>query len=369
MAEIAKLKKKAGEFEAEKRFDRAIALYREILDVYDSGADADVEVALYNRVGDLLMRQGETAEAVTLYERAVDLYAEGGFFNNAIALCGKVLRTSPGRASVYYKLGKILAAKGFISEARKNFLEYADRMKKAGDADESFRALKEFVELCPDLEDIRLILAEQLLKVDRTDEAIEQLASLLDLYHASGRTADAEATRERILSIDPSATLRLAEGKAHAAKPESSRDLIFIDVNSPPAPRRRSGGSGARQGTSSAAPTRTSKGRASGGAVRAIDGLETTSLTAGRHLPRTSGSPAGFEATALTPEGADEAAPMTAGQFAALDLSGVGEVRSRSRDNTRDLALPGALPAIGEAPSDERSSGRVSVKLPFTRTW
>ena len=60
------------------------------------------------------------------------------------------------RPTVYYKLGKISAQKGFKSDARKNFLEYADRMQKAGKIDEAFRALKEFADLCPDQDDIRL---------------------------------------------------------------------------------------------------------------------------------------------------------------------------------------------------------------------
>ena len=62
----------------------------------------------------------------------MDHYAEGGFFNNAIAMCNKILRQAPGRASIYYKLGKISAQKGFKAEARQNFLEYADRMEKGG---------------------------------------------------------------------------------------------------------------------------------------------------------------------------------------------------------------------------------------------
>src|SRR5512140_200052 len=205
MADLAKLKKKAADLEAAKKFDKAIAAYREILDVYDAGDEADVEVALYNRVGDMLIRQGDTAEAVTLYERAVDLYAEGGFFNNAIALCNKVLRTSPGRASVYYKLGKISAAKGFKGDAKQNFLEYADRMQKAGQKDEAFRALKEFADLCPDQDDIRLMLADQLIKAERKEEAIDQLSSLYERLQAAGQTAEAEATMERMRAIDPAA--------------------------------------------------------------------------------------------------------------------------------------------------------------------
>ena len=117
MPDVAKLKKKAAELELKKQFDKALAVYVEILDSY-AGTDEEVDVALYNRVGDIYLKQGNTADAVDYYEQAVDRYAEGGFFNNAIALCNKILRQAPGRASIYYKLGKVSAQKGFKAEAR-----------------------------------------------------------------------------------------------------------------------------------------------------------------------------------------------------------------------------------------------------------
>lgn len=347
MADLAKLKKKAADLEAAKKFDKAIAAYREVLDVYDAGGEADIEVALYNRVGDLLMRQGETAEAVTLYERAVDLYAEGGFFNNAIALCNKVLRTSPGRASVYYKLGKISAAKGFNGDAKKNFLEYADRMQKAGNKDEAFRALKEFADLCPDQDDIRLMLADQLLKADRKDEAIEQLSSLLELYQSSGRNAEADATLERIRAIDPAATPRTAARKSVEAKAAASDDLIFIDLDAPTPPRktRLSTVIPAQVAEPPVAETPAPPAPEPAIETPALEGIETTAIDSGPP-PRVTASLLGLETTSLVPETIDEAAPMTAGEFAALDLSGVEEVKPAARESGRDLALPGDLPVI-----------------------
>src|SRR3954471_12685830 len=187
MPDVAKLKKKAAEFELKKQFDKALAVYVEILDGYDKLSDEDVDVSLFNRVGDLYLKQGSVGDAVDYYEQAVDRYAEGGFHNNAIALCNKILRNSPGRASVYYKLGKISAQKGFKGDAKKNFLEYADRMQSAGKTDEAFRALKEFADLCPDQDDIRLMLADQLSKKGKGAEAIEQLQMLYVRYSHEGR--------------------------------------------------------------------------------------------------------------------------------------------------------------------------------------
>src|SRR5215207_225396 len=169
MSNTAKLKKKAADYEAKKQFDKALEVYEQVLSTART-ADEERDVPLYNRVGDLHYRLGNNEQAIHYYEQAADLYAEGGFFNNAIALCNKILRHAPGRSSVYYKLGKISAKKGFKSDAKQNFLEYADRMQKAGQLDEAFRALKEFADLVPDQDDVRLMLAEQLAKMERKGE-------------------------------------------------------------------------------------------------------------------------------------------------------------------------------------------------------
>jgi tetratricopeptide (TPR) repeat protein len=235
MSNIAKLKKKAAEFELKRQPDKALAIYIELLQEYENSPD-EMDVGLYNRVGDLLLKQGNVADAVDYYERAVDHYSDGGFFNNAIALCNKILRQSPGRTSVYYKLGKISAQKGFTAEAKRNFLEFADRMQKAGRLDEAFRALKEFADLCPDQDDIRLMLADQLQKAGKANEAVQQLQQLYQRYLAEGRMAEADATAERIRSIDPTAEVRAGDTPLET----KAQDLVFLDLNEAPRPARPS---------------------------------------------------------------------------------------------------------------------------------
>src|SRR5215510_6652542 len=231
MSHVAKLKKQAAEFELKKQFDKALAIYIKLLEQFDANA-AELDVALFNRVGDLMLRQGNVADAVDYYEKAVDHYADSGFFNNAIALCNKILRHSPGRASVYYKLGKISAQKGFKNDAKLNFLEYADRMQKGGRTDEAFRALTEFADLCPDQDDIRLMLADQLAKANRKDDAIEQLQTLYARYQSEGRTREASAAADRMRAIDANVKPR----GNYSASASVSRDLIFIDLDDSPRP-------------------------------------------------------------------------------------------------------------------------------------
>ena len=366
MSNIAKLKKKALELEQKKQFDKALALYVQIVESSGGQSSDDVDVALYNRIGDLMLRQGQVSEALSYYESAVDLYAEQGFFNNAIALCNKVLRQNPGRTSIYYKLGKISARKGFISDAKQNFLEYADRMQKAGQLDEAFRALKEFADLCPDQDDIRLMLAEQLTRRERKGEALEQLQTLYDKFSSEGRDAEARATVDRMKAIDPA-----VQPRTSGAQPrQKADDLVFLDVSFDD----KAGGS-SRKATPAKPPAPVAPPPrrppppppASLGDLPLISPDEEPAPAASAPPrrdapPEPEAAPMGLEFTSMGLE-ADVAAPLSGSEFASIPLDASADRPAIAP--AHDLALPGELPALDtvggalEAPLDDPLGGTV----------
>jgi tetratricopeptide (TPR) repeat protein len=237
MADILKLKKKAADFEAKKQMDKALDVYRDIVQAYEDGNEDTIDIPLYNRVGDMLQKAGNLPEAVSVWEKAVDHYTEGGFFNPAIAMCNKILRASPGRTVVYYKLGKIHAEKGFKGDARQNFLEYASRQQKAGNLDDAFKALKEFAELVPDQYDVRLMLADQLVKASRKDEAIAQLQLGYTQASADGDESAAKDLAAKMKEIDP-AVEPMAAGRSEES---GGGGLVFLDLDdggAPPPPKK-----------------------------------------------------------------------------------------------------------------------------------
>ena len=182
--------------------EKAIEQYTRILEELEGKPELADELALFNKLGDLYVKQGDTAAAVEQYERAIDLYVEHGFPNSAIALCNKVLRNAPGRTHVYLKLAKLMMQRGFASEAKQNLLEYAERMQKAGKQEDAFHALKEFADLSPDKEEIRLIMADKMKKVARTDEANEQLSMIYQELQATGDEESDRDKLEKMRSID-----------------------------------------------------------------------------------------------------------------------------------------------------------------------
>lgn len=310
MSKAAQLKRKAAEFEQKRQYDRALPAYVQAIEA-SAGIPDELDIPLYNRVGDLHLRLGKLDQAVSYYETAVDLYAEGGFFNNAIALCNKVLRHAPGRSVIYYKLGKISARKGFTSDAKQNFLEYAARMERGGDITEAFRALKEFADLCPGEDDVRLMLAEQLARAGWTDEALDQLQTVYEAMLADDRAAEAAATLERIRTLDPT-----FEPRAGRSRREEKREgLVFIDVDYGTPPQTSAPG---------------------------VEGLEATSYAASEARP--------------------DARPLTAERFGEVELPPPADVRAQRTLDESPLAglTPLEDPLITLAAEAEAHGAQIS---------
>src|ERR1051326_6035625 len=158
MSKLEQLKEKAKGLEA-KDPKKAVEIWLEALQSQDDG---DPDLSMYNRIGDLYIKLRDPAQAADFYDQAVDKYAELGFHNNAIAMCNKVLRNAPGRQTTYLKLAKLYASKGFMAEAKQNFVEYAERMHRAGKIQHAFAALKEFADISAEGAHLRQTLEEHL---------------------------------------------------------------------------------------------------------------------------------------------------------------------------------------------------------------
>jgi tetratricopeptide (TPR) repeat protein len=183
---LEKLKDSARKFEQKEDWRKAIDVYLKAIQQIESGAETSPDLSLYNRVGDLYLKINDTPAAVRSYERAVDLYADQGFFNNAIALCGKILRVNPGRTQTYLKLAQLHARKNVVIEAKRNLIEFLERMNALGQLDPAFQSVKEFADQFSGSQEIRLMLVELLRASSREEEAQEQLRKLAGDIEARG---------------------------------------------------------------------------------------------------------------------------------------------------------------------------------------
>jgi tetratricopeptide (TPR) repeat protein len=228
---LEKLKDTARKFEQKEDWRRAIEVYLKAIQQIESGQETSPDLSLYNRVGDLYLRTNDTAAAVRSYERAVDLYADQGFFNNAIALCGKILRVNPGRTQTYLKLAQLHARKNVVIEAKRNLIEFLERMNALGQLDQAFGSVKEFADQFSGSQEIRLMLVELLRATSREDEAREQLEKLAGEIEGRGERLGHRPYQEHAPSRQEE------ESGSHPSRPPPA-GLVFLDtgVDLPTAP-------------------------------------------------------------------------------------------------------------------------------------
>ena len=205
MKAISKLKDDARRHELKEEWEKAIQAYLHALRAGEEG-EGELELPLYNRVGDLYLRLGRPNDAVTYYEQAADRYAESGLYNNAIALCNKALRYRPDNLGLLRKLGEYSASQGFFIDARRYFLEYAEKQFVAGAADEAITALKDFADVADDPEILEL-LGLRLAARGRTAEALEELQKAHRLFLKEGLDDRAASVLAEMRGIDPDVTL------------------------------------------------------------------------------------------------------------------------------------------------------------------
>jgi hypothetical protein len=206
------LKEKARTHEQNEEWGEAIRAYQQVLQIAEQG-EGDIELPLFNRIGDLFLRDGKEQDAIRYYELAADHYEAAGFYNNAIALCNKVIRQDSQRPEPYQKLSRLNLVQGFFGEAWQWSQEYADRMIRTGRRKAAFAALSEFASQAADSE-IRERLADYLLKHDETAEALNQLR---DAYRARvhrGPNESLKALGKKILALDPKADLEALAASA-----------------------------------------------------------------------------------------------------------------------------------------------------------
>ena len=212
MSKLEQLKEKAKGLEA-KDPKKAIEIWLEALNQQSDG-EANPDLSIYNRIGDLFIKLRDPGQAADYYDQAVDKYAELGFHNNAIAMCNKVLRNAPARQATYLKLAKLYAAKGFMAEAKQNFVEYAERMQRVGKIEHAFAALKEFTDISPESESLREMLAEH-----------------LKMYGADpGKRASAAGSR--VSTAAPKSAPHAGDDNSKSGKRKTS-SLVFLDLDEP----------------------------------------------------------------------------------------------------------------------------------------
>jgi tetratricopeptide (TPR) repeat protein len=201
MVKFFRIKEKARGLARQQKYDQALAEYRAAIAQAETESDVSALRNLYNAAGDAALEKNDAGTAIEYFEKASDSYAEEGLYDNAIALCHKILRHVPTRVEVYARLGRVYAEKGLRNESLQNWLEYAERRQKAGDLQGVIRALREVMALSPESDTIREQLAEVLLSQREGRGALVEFDELRRRAELAGDGARLAELSARIAAI------------------------------------------------------------------------------------------------------------------------------------------------------------------------
>ena len=222
---VEELKAQARRHEQREEWKKAFDLYSAALRIHDE--DESPDITLLNRVGDIQTRLGQISGAIEHYEKAINLYLEAELPNSAIAICKKVLRNLPERNIFFLRMGQIRAGQGFLTDARQNFLTYAERQTARGDVEGALNALIEFVDLSPEDMEIRQGLASQLESHGRMEEAIEQYTEVYRRLISMDKEEEAKTVSEKLEELAPDLVLPDSESVREETAPPDTEALVL----------------------------------------------------------------------------------------------------------------------------------------------
>jgi len=196
-----KLLQSAAKFAEKKKYDKAIADYRRIVE----SDPTDTRTML--KIGDLQSKMLDFQGAVQTYNQVAEQYAKDGFFLKAIAVYKQIRELikkhapelAPRFAHVTPRLADIYAKLNLTSDALTAYDEVATQLQKAGKDREAVEIFKKTVQLDPRNPLPHLRLAEASCKVQDIDSAVLSFWTAAELLLTLERPDDALKVIERIL--------------------------------------------------------------------------------------------------------------------------------------------------------------------------
>jgi tetratricopeptide (TPR) repeat protein len=226
-----KLKQDADKEEKAGRLDKAIDLYRQILQANPRDWNT------INKIGDLYAKQNRAREASQEYAKVADFYARDGFLLKAIAIWKKINRLDASALEPCLKLAELYGRQGLLMEAKSQYQIVLDEYLKKGKARDATEVLRKMVEI--DAGDLKLQsrLAELYMRMGKKPDAIGVYTAIADQLNQKGHLAEAVQVLQKGLKIDStSSQLRVELAKIHLVQKNFAKAVGVLEEASAHAP-------------------------------------------------------------------------------------------------------------------------------------
>lgn len=190
MSKAQTIRKKALDLVRQQDWPNAIKEYRRLVELDQNNPN------VHNELADLYLKTGQKAEAFDSFVLAVDEYTRVGLYNNAVAVCKKVLRVLPARVEVLNKLGLIRMRQGLTKEAESYYLSFLERAASGSFEPAVFMKLAGAIaEEMPGSPPVLQKLGQCLLGYHLNDEAGDVFIKLCLLQEKQGDAKSRDDTR------------------------------------------------------------------------------------------------------------------------------------------------------------------------------
>lgn len=178
----------AGIYHLEGDNPKAIEILKQVLVANTANAEARRQLSQVYR------SEGNTSAAINELLELADSYRRSSMEIEAMASEREAMDLDPANAEVRRRVIDSLKAAGRISQAAEELEQLARQHLDAQDFPLAMEALDEVVEMDPSRLSTRKIRADVLVKLGKTQEAMEELQKLADIALAGGGKAAAEST-------------------------------------------------------------------------------------------------------------------------------------------------------------------------------
>ncbi|MBN1163514.1 MAG: tetratricopeptide repeat protein [Candidatus Krumholzibacteriota bacterium] len=200
MSKSSQLRQKAQNFLKKGKLDQAIEEYKKLLSVESRNPN------LYNELGDIFLRTQDRVQAVSAFEKATLNYEKVALYNNAIAVCKKILRVIPNRLDTIFKLGELKAKQNFLGEAESYYSLYFETI--LADPGVGMQGIGEraetVLEQLPEADELWSKAADVFSQIGSKARAAEILARLIARTAFSGDPKRVNFFRSRLDLLRPS---------------------------------------------------------------------------------------------------------------------------------------------------------------------
>jgi len=227
VSKAANIRKKALDLVRQQDWANAIKEYRRLVEIDQNNPN------VHNELADLYLRTNQKNEAFDAFMRAIDEYTRVGLYNNAVAVCKKVLRILPNRSEVLSKLGLIRMKQGLAKEAESYYISFLERAAGGTFDPPTFQKLA--LAIAGEMAVSTLVmqrLAQCLLGYKLNDDAAEVLIKLYLLQERNGDTSGCEDTRALVTKLGVVAKLDAVAGKAPVDRTVVTEDNLWTKTHS-----------------------------------------------------------------------------------------------------------------------------------------